>query len=74
MVRSSLIFPNPNLEAGNVTYKLIREFGDVPAVGPLFGMAMPISVLERDCSIDAIVHMIALTVVQAQKLGAAAAR
>jgi malate dehydrogenase (oxaloacetate-decarboxylating)(NADP+) len=63
-----LIFPN--LEAGNVAYKLIRELGDVPAVGPvLLGMAKPISVLERDCSIDAIVHMVALTVVQAQMKG-----
>jgi malate dehydrogenase (oxaloacetate-decarboxylating)(NADP+) len=67
-----LIFPS--LEAGNVAYKLIRELGDVPAVGPvLLGMAKPISVLERDCPIDAIVHMIALTVVQAQKMSAAAA-
>jgi malate dehydrogenase (oxaloacetate-decarboxylating)(NADP+) len=42
----------------------------VPAVGPvLLGMAKPISVLERDCSIDAIVHMVALTVVQAQMKG-----
>src|SRR5690606_29671545 len=66
-----LIFPT--LEAGNVAYKLIRELGDVPAVGPvLLGMAKPISVLERDCSVDAIVHMIALTVVQAQKVGAVA--
>jgi malate dehydrogenase (oxaloacetate-decarboxylating)(NADP+) len=63
-----LIFPN--LEAGNVAYKLIRELGDVPAVGPvLLGMAKPISVLERDCSVDAIVHMVALTVVQAQMKG-----
>jgi len=60
-----LIFPN--LEAGNVAYKLIRELGDVPAVGPvLLGIGKPISVLERDCTIDAIVHMVALTVVQAQ--------
>ena len=62
-----LIFPN--LEAGNVAYKLIRELGDVPAVGPvLLGMAKPISVLEKDCSVDAIVHMAALTVVQAQAM------
>jgi malate dehydrogenase (oxaloacetate-decarboxylating)(NADP+) len=67
-----LIFPT--LEAGNVAYKLIRELGDVPSVGPvLLGMAKPISVLERDCSIDAIVHMIALTVVNAQRIGAAEA-
>lgn len=60
-----LIFPN--LEAGNVAYKLIRELGGVPAVGPvLLGMDKPVSVLERDCSVDAIVHMSALTVVQAQ--------
>jgi len=61
-----LIFPN--LEAGNVAYKLLRELGNVPAVGPvLLGMNKPISVLERDSSVDAIVHMAALTVVQAQK-------
>ena len=67
-----LIFPN--LEAGNVAYKLIRELGNVPAVGPvLLGMAKPISVLERDCSIDAIVHMAALTVVQAQRRAEATA-
>jgi malate dehydrogenase (oxaloacetate-decarboxylating)(NADP+) len=62
-----LIFPT--LEAGNVAYKLIRELGDVPAVGPvLLGMAKPISVLERDCPVDAIVHMAAITVVQAQAM------
>ena len=63
-----LIFPN--LEAGNVAYKLLRELGNIPAVGPvLLGMAKPISVLERDSTIDAIVHMAALTVVQAQQVG-----
>ncbi|MCY1055940.1 NADP-dependent malic enzyme [Nannocystis sp. SCPEA4] len=61
-----LIFPN--LEAGNVAYKLMRELGGVPAVGPvLLGMARPVTVLERDCSVDNIVHMTALTVVAAQK-------
>ena len=61
-----LIFPN--LEAGNVAYKLMRELGGVPAVGPvLLGMARPVTVLERDCTVDNIVHMTALTVVAAQK-------
>jgi hypothetical protein len=61
-----LIFPN--LEAGNVAYKLMRELGGVPAVGPvLLGMARPVTVLERDCTVDNIVHMAALTVVAAQK-------
>ena len=60
-----LIFPN--LEAGNAAYKLMRELGGVPAVGPvLLGMRRPVTVLERDCSVDSIVHMTALTVVNAQ--------
>ena len=62
-----LIFPN--LESGNVAYKLMRELGGVPAVGPvLLGMPRPVSVLERDCSVDSIVWMSALTVVEAQSL------
>ncbi len=61
-----LIFPN--LEAGNVAYKLMRELGGVPAVGPvLLGMDRPVTVLERDCSVDNVVHMAALTVVAAQQ-------
>ena len=61
-----LIFPN--LEAGNVAYKLMRELGGIPAVGPvLLGMARPVTVLERDCTVDNVVHMAALTVVSAQK-------
>ena len=60
-----LIFPS--LAAGNVAYKLMRELGGVPAVGPvLLGMARPVTALERDCSVDNIVHMTALTVVHAQ--------
>ena len=59
-----LIFPN--LEAGNVAYKLMRELGGVPAVGPvLLGMDRPVTVLERDCTVDNIVHMAALTIVAA---------
>ena len=60
-----LIFPN--LEAGNVAYKLMRELGDVPAVGPLLlGMDRAVTVLERDCDVDNIIQMTVLTVVQAQ--------
>ena len=68
-----LIFPN--LEAGNVAYKLMRELGRVPAVGPvLLGMNRPVTVLERDCTVDNIVHMAALTVVAAQNADEAAER
>ncbi|MCR9159257.1 MAG: NADP-dependent malic enzyme [Nannocystaceae bacterium] len=60
-----LIFPN--LEAGNIAYKLMRELGGITAVGPvLLGMAHPVTILERDCDVDNIVLMTALTVVQAQ--------
>jgi malate dehydrogenase (oxaloacetate-decarboxylating)(NADP+) len=66
-----LIFPN--LDAGNIAYKLMRELGGVPAVGPvLLGMARPVTVLERDCDVDNIVLMAALTVVTSQEIDARA--
>jgi len=61
-----LVFPN--LDAGNIAYKLMRELGNQTVVGPvLLGMAHPVTVLERDCDVDSIVLMTALTVVQAQE-------
>jgi len=64
------VFIFPNLESGNITYKMMRELGGVPAVGPvLLGMDRPVTVLERDCSVDNVVHMAALTVVHAQGVG-----
>jgi malate dehydrogenase (oxaloacetate-decarboxylating)(NADP+) len=61
-----LVFPN--LDAGNIAYKLLRELAGMTAIGPvLLGMARPVTALERDCSVDTIVLMAALTVVQAQE-------
>jgi malate dehydrogenase (oxaloacetate-decarboxylating)(NADP+) len=61
-----LVFPN--LDAGNIAYKLLRELAGLTAIGPvLLGMARPVTVLERDCSVDTVVLMTALTVVQAQE-------
>lgn len=61
-----LVFPN--LDAGNAAYKLLRELGSSTVVGPvLLGMKHPVTVLERDCSVDNVVLMTALTVVQAQE-------
>jgi malate dehydrogenase (oxaloacetate-decarboxylating)(NADP+) len=61
-----LVFPN--LDAGNVAYKLVRALGGVTSVGPvLLGMARAVTVLERDCEVDNIVLMTALTVVAAQE-------
>ncbi len=61
-----LVFPN--LDAGNIAYKMMRELGNQTVVGPvLLGMAQPVTVLERNCDVDSIVLMTALTVVQAQE-------
>jgi malate dehydrogenase (oxaloacetate-decarboxylating)(NADP+) len=61
-----LVFPN--LDAGNIAYKLLRELSGLTAVGPvLLGMARPVTVLERECDVDTVVLMTALTVVQAQE-------
>ncbi len=55
-----LIFPN--LEAGNVAYKLISRLGSAEAVGPiLVGMNKPISVLQQNSDVNDVVNMAAIT-------------
>jgi malate dehydrogenase (oxaloacetate-decarboxylating)(NADP+) len=63
-----LVFPN--LDAGNIAFKLMRELAGLTTVGPvLLGMARPVTLLERDCDVDVVVLMTALTVVRSQELG-----
>ena len=59
-----LIFPN--LDAGNAAYKLLAVTGGADVVGPMvLGLRKPVNVLQQGASVDAIVHMTAITVAQA---------
>jgi len=61
---NTLIFPN--LESGNIAYKLLQEIGGAEAVGPiLLGMNKPVHVLQMDSSVREIVNMVTIAVVDA---------
>ncbi|MBR3696662.1 MAG: phosphate acetyltransferase [Clostridia bacterium] len=62
-----LIFPD--LNSGNIGYKLVQRFGNAEAYGPLCqGIAKPVNDLSRGCSSDDVAGVIAFTAIQAQKL------
>ena len=64
---NTLIFPD--LDSGNIAYKLMKEIGNAEVIGPiLIGIPKPIHILQMECSEQEIIDMAAIAVVDAQYL------
>ena len=63
---NTLIFPN--LDSANITYKLLKELNKAESIGPIMmGMAKPVHILQLGASVDEIVNMAAISVIDAQE-------
>ena len=63
---NALIFPN--LDSANSNYKLLKELNNIESIGPIMlGMKKPVHILQLGASVEEIVHMAAVAVVDAQQ-------
>ncbi|MCX7551659.1 NADP-dependent malic enzyme [Xanthomarina sp. F2636L] len=63
---NTLIFPN--LESANITYKLLKELNNSDSIGPIMmGLRKPVHILQLGASVDEIVNMTAIAVIDAQQ-------
>ena len=63
---NTLVFSN--IDSANITYKMIKELEKADNIGPIMlGMRKPVHVLQLGASVDEMVHMAAITVIDAQK-------
>lgn len=63
---NTLIFPN--LESANITYKLLKELYKVDSIGPIMlGMEKPVHIFQLGASVEEMVNMVAVAVVDAQE-------
>lgn len=61
------VFVFPNINAGNIGYKIAQRFGNYMAVGPICqGFAKPLNDLSRGCNVEDIIATVAVTALQAE--------